>query len=118
MSAERWLADRIVLKRGRVTRWTGRSSDALAIYALGRGPRPQAPGHPDRPGGMCWHSEECGRGDPMDESDLLACTITYLTAPDDLKPRMAPVLAEMERWVWHGINRHGEKLTKGTRDFA
>lgn len=113
---ERWLARRL-RERSRDIRWTGVSSNALAAYAVGAGPRPTVPGHPVSPGVTAWRGDECGRAFPHDEGDLLACTITYLTAPDDeCRARMLPVLTEFEQWVWHGINRYGDKVARGSRD--
>lgn len=113
---EMWLARRL-RKHSREVRWTGVSSNALAAYAVGVGPRPIVPGTPTSRN--AWHGDECGHQFPHDEGDLLACTITYLTAPDDeCRARMLPVLTEFEQWVWHGINRYGDKVSRGSRDLA
>lgn len=97
-------------------RWRGVSSDALAAWGAGTGPRPAVPGHPCSPAGMSWLGEECGRKEPHDESDLLACTITYLSAPDWMQDRMLPVLTEFQDWVWYGLNRHSVRVVgRGTR---
>ena len=98
-------------------RCTGRSSDALALYGVGQGPRPFTVGHPEADsGGGCWLGSECDSNAPMDEGDLLACTVSYLMAPKWAQERMLPVLEEFQNWVWHGINRHGAKLRAGYRD--
>jgi hypothetical protein len=87
----------------------GISSDALTLYALGKGPRPQTPGRPDREGGATWTGSEVGRDYPHDESDLGACELTYAMAPEVVKVAMAPVLEEFRAWVREGKNRYGEK---------
>lgn len=98
------------------TRCTGISSDALAAYGLGHGPRPTVVGRPDHPGGLSWSGGECDRSSPMDEADLLACTVTFLLAPAWARARMLPVLTEFQNYVWYGKNRYGEKVCKGSRD--
>jgi hypothetical protein len=67
----------------------GISSNALAVYALGRGP------HPDR---VCDF--------PYDEDDLAACERTYEMAPPHLRERMTPVLEQYRAWVRR--NRRGQ----------
>jgi hypothetical protein len=86
----------------------GMSSDALALFGVGGGPRPRVPGRPTEPGRTLWNGEECGKGYPMDTSDLLACERTYAMAPAGAKPRMLPVLEEFRAWVYEGRNRYGE----------
>lgn len=84
----------------------GRSSDALALYGVGSGPRPLIPGRETTRG--FWQGDECGTDYPLDESDLRACELTYEMAPSWAQDRMLPVLEEFRRWVRGGINRHGE----------
>lgn len=88
----------------------GLSSNALAMYALGRGPRPQVPGKPTSRGR--WDDDECGRHYPHDKDDLAACQRTYDMAPPHLKERMAPVLEEFRGWVLERRNRHGEVVPR------
>lgn len=88
----------------------GVSSDALTLYALGKGERPLIPGTPSSSTGGSWHGDECGRNYPHDESDLAACELTYEMAPDQVREIMLPVLDEFRRWVREGVNRHGVKL--------
>ena len=84
----------------------GLSSNALAMYALGRGPRPRVPGTSTSRG--FWVGEECGSFDcPADEDDLGACELTYAMAPPHLQERMLPVLVEFRGWVRERRNRHG-----------
>lgn len=101
--AERMLAER----QRRQPRCWGISSDALALYGLGKGPRPQTPGWAASPGGSSWTAEECGHDYPHDQSDLLACELTYEMAPVEARIRMLPVLEEFRRWVNEGLNRYG-----------
>lgn len=102
-----FLAARMAAKQSRrEPRCWGISSDALALYGVGVGPRPTVPGRPESPG--CWRGDEVGRHFPHDEGDLMACEITYGMAPPEARKRMLPVLEELERWVRHGENRYGE----------
>jgi hypothetical protein len=88
----------------------GLSSDALAMYALGFGERPQVPGTPTSP--HFWTGDECGQDYPADEDDLAACERTYAMAPPHLRERMAPVLEEFRGWVRERRNRHGEVVSR------
>lgn len=88
----------------------GMSSDALALYAVGIGPRPTVPGRPSSPGGRVWKDEECGRDYPHDEADLAACQRTFDMAPAHLRERMRPVLDEFTGWVRERRNRYGEVI--------
>lgn len=90
-------------------RRTGLSSDALVAYALGTGERPSTPGNPD--GYRRWSGDERGSNYPADKSDLLACVLTYESAPADLRAVMAPVMDEFRAWVLHSVNRHGVVVT-------
>lgn len=99
-------------------RCTGISSDALARYALGSGPRPAVPGTPTSPSSRSWSGEETGRDFPHDEDDLGACERTYSMAPDELRERMLPVLEEFRRWVRRGINRNGVQVIDREADKA
>lgn len=83
----------------------GRSSDALALYGVGIGLRPQTPGWSDT--GSSWTREECGQDYPHDEGDLRACELTYDMADVASQMRMLPVLEEFRRWVREGLNRYG-----------
>jgi hypothetical protein len=106
-----FVLERMVAEREhRRPRCYGVSSDALTLYALGKGPRPQTPGRPDREGGGSWRGDEVGRDYPHDEADLRACELTYAMAPAVLKVSMAPVLDEFRAWVREGKNRYGEKV--------
>lgn len=93
----------------------GKSSDALTLYALGKGPRPQTPGRPDRAGGHSWSGAECGRDFPHDGGDLAACELTYEMAPAVLQRRMLPILVEFRAWVREGENRYGDKINEPMR---
>ncbi len=85
-----FVRDRQMLRHTDVPRCWGKSSDALALYAIG-GPEPTE------------------RDYPSDHSDLDACERTYRMAPPRLAERMQPVLdkyrahiasrAAMGRWV-------------------
>lgn len=92
-------------QQNRHPRCWGISSDALALYALGYGPRPQTPGWSET--GSSWSGDECGQNYPMDQADLDACELTYSMAPVAAKIRMLPVLEEFRRWVNEGLNRYG-----------
>jgi hypothetical protein len=117
--ATAFLAKRMRHRRGDLAvRCTGVSSDALALYGVEEGPRPYTPGTPESPDAHSWRGEECGHDYPHDDGDLLACELTYLMAPKWAQARMLAVLEEFERWVWHGVNRHGDKVTSGTRDLT
>lgn len=94
----------------------GISSDALTLYALGKGPRPQTPGRPERPGGSTWQGSEVGSDYPHDEDDLRACELTYAMAPAHLQIIMLPVLKEFQAWVREGKNRYGEKVREPRKD--
>ena len=88
----------------------GISSDALALYGVGHGPRPTVPGRTYSTGVLGWSGDECGRSYPHDEGDLMACQITYAMAPREVRERMLPVLEEFERYVRRGLNRYGEPV--------
>lgn len=106
-----FVLDRMAAERERRTpRCWGMSSDALTLYALGKGPRPEVPGRPDRPGGRSWRSSEVGQNYPHDESDLRACELTYAMAPESVQVVMLPVLNEFQAWVREGKNRYGEMV--------
>lgn len=103
-----FLAERMVAHQDHQhPRCWGASSDALAAYGVGIGQRPQTPGWSDSPNGGCWSGDECGREYPHDDSDLMACEITYRMAPRHVQERMLPVLDEFRRWIDHGLNRYG-----------
>ncbi len=85
----------------------GRSSNALALYALGVARRPQVPGTPTHEGGHSWFGDQCGSDYPLDEYDLAACERTFKMAPAHLRDRMSPVLDEFTAWVRERRNRHG-----------
>lgn len=111
-----FVLERMVAHRERrEPRCWGISSDALALYALGKGPRPEVPGRPDSPGGGSWHGSQVGREYPHDESDLRACEATYAMAPESLQVVMLPVLQEFQAWVREGLNRYGEKVREPRR---
>lgn len=92
----------------------GISSDALTLFALGKGPRPTTPGRPDHDGGTSWSGSEVGRDYPHDEADLSACELTYAMAPEVVKIAMAPILEEFRAWVRKGKNRYGEPVHRGS----
>ena len=94
----------------REPRCTGRSSNALAEYALGWRERPYTPGTPNSKGGSTWLNDECGDSYPSDRGDLRACELTYLLAPKWMRDRMLPVLQEFRDFVLEGKNRYGEVL--------
>ena len=103
-----WITDRMMAHREhRRPRCWGISSDAMALYGLGKGPRPTVPGTPTRPGGQSWRGEECGSDHPHDEADLKACELTYEMAPVIAQIAMLPVLEEFRGWVREGRNRYG-----------
>lgn len=110
--AERqFLLDRLECRYQRRTpRCWGVSSDALVLYALGRGERPRVPGTArslSDNGGGSWYGDEVGTFYPHDPDDLRACELTHDMAPPHLQERMGPVLDEFRGWVYHGRNRHG-----------
>jgi len=103
-----FLAKRMLARQQhRHPRCWGISSDALALYGVGGGPRPQTPGWAASLSGRSWSGSECGDNYPHDEGDLLACELTYEMAPPRAQIRMLPVLKEFRRWVTQGINRYG-----------
>lgn len=99
-------------RKHRNPRCYGLSSDAMALYGLGRAPRPQVPGHTVAPGVLGWTGEECGTDYPHDLSDLDACERTFRMAPPWVQDRMAPVLEDFRDWVIEGRNRHGEVIER------
>lgn len=122
----RWLAARMNAERKFLEpRCWGRSSDAMALYGLGEGPRPTIPGRMtaqiemgrrwafSTKAGGSWSGDECGRDYPADMSDLNACERTYEMAPLWVQERMRPVLEEFRQWVLHGVNRYGERIQAG-----
>lgn len=103
----------------------GRSSDALMMYGLGKGPRPILPGRTAEQiqvyesgerfvfstrGGYSLHGDNCGTEYPHDIDDLNACERTYEMAPPWVQERMLPVLLEFRSWVLEGRNRYGEVI--------
>jgi len=106
-SEVQFLTARMLAERQhRNPRCYGISSDALALYGLSAGPRPQTPGWSNGYG-RSWSGDECGTDYPHDKSDLLACELTYEMAPPHVQMRMLPVLEEFRRWVNDGLNRYG-----------
>jgi hypothetical protein len=104
-----FMLQRTLMQHRRIEpRCYGISSDALALYALGLGPRPRVPGRPVEPGRTSWLGAECGDNYPADADDLAACRITYNMAPGHLQKKMRPVLDEFRAWVEEGKNRYGE----------
>lgn len=65
----------------RLPRCYGISSDALALFALGKRDEPTRAVY------------------PMDPSDLAACQLTYNMAPTHLQPKMLPALQRMRAYV-------------------
>lgn len=103
----------------RMRRFTGLSSNAMVAYAFERGPRPTVPGHPTSPKAMSWQGDQCGRNDPADEDDLMACAETLRLAramhlPVPVISRMAEVYREFWLWVMLGVNRHGNHIISTT----
>ena len=114
-----FLAARMRAKQERQRpRCWGISSDALALYGVGQGPRPTVPGRTTEPGGNGWRGSECGWGFPHDEGDLMACEITYAMAPREVRARMLPVLEEFEQYVRRGLNRYGEPIGTAHEEVA
>lgn len=97
----------------------GRSSDALALYAVGAGRRPRTPGVPDSqgPSGFSFRGENTDWRCPSDPSDLLACELTYEMGDEAEQERMLPALIEFRSWVLDGITRTGDVVAaKGYRE--
>lgn len=111
-----WLAARLVAQQSlEGPRCWGISSDALAAFGAGVGPRPRIPGTPyeqTRSGGS-WSPDEAGRCFPHDLSDLNACERTVEMAPEPARERMVPVLTEFRSYVLDGLNRHGQPAHLG-----
>lgn len=113
-----WLARRMVARRrlDRPRCW-GVSSDALAAYGAGYGPRPTIPGKPyeaKTSNSGRWVREEAGDYYPHDIGDLNACELTFAMAPDHAKFRMKPVLDEFRAYVLDGLDRYGDPAHMGT----
>lgn len=105
-----WLAARMVARQQRERpRCWGVSSDALALYGAGYGPRPEIPGAPAEatPNSGRWTPQEAGRSYPLDVDDLNACERTVAMAPEGPRRRMAPVLEQFRSYVLDGRDRHG-----------
>lgn len=112
-----WLAARMVARsRHEEPRCWGISSDALAAYGAGHGPRPTTPGKPSEapsPNAGRWTCEEAGYCYPHDVGDLNACERTFAMAPDHAKFRMRPVLDEFRAYVLDGLDRYGDPAHMG-----
>lgn len=108
--------ERIEHERATRRRTTGRSSDALTVYAFTGLDRPRAPGRPKvGPVGFVWPGNERGHLCPADLDDLAACRETLQLArshrlPCEVLDRFELVYEEFENWVCRGVTRDGTHL--------